>query len=104
MLRRSIIGPKTDMTIAIASWRGPEDTVRVVAEVRAAASEIQTLTADRFASMVRMLLTARAPERAQHLVDVLSDTEPTRLGLLLLRLVSLTIVAGFAALILLAVR
>jgi hypothetical protein len=80
----------------------------VVAEVRAAASEIRTLSADRFTSMVHTMLLMGYPNRAQRIVDALTDTEPTRLGLVLVRLLGLVIItvpiAALAALILWAVR
>lgn len=92
-LKRSITAPKTDMTIAIGSWRSDQDTARVVAEVRAAAAEIRSLSTDRFVSMVHKLLLVGHPDKAQRLVDALSNTEPTRLGLALIRIVWLIIVA-----------
>ena len=93
MLKRSIVGPKTNMTISIGSWRGDQDTARVVSEVRAAAAEIRSLSTDRFVPMVQKFLLARYPDKAQRVVDALSDTEPTRLGLALVRILVLIIVA-----------
>ena len=107
-LRRSIIGPKTDMTIALDSWKDREDTTRVLAAITKAGDKINTLTTHKFVGMIGKFLAMGMPERAQRIVDALSDTEPTRLGLLLLRLVGLAIVAlpiaALAALILWAVQ
>jgi hypothetical protein len=108
MFKRSIIDHKTDMTIAIGSWHGPADTDRVVAEVKDAASKIHTLDADFFTSMVRTMLLMGYTNRAQRIVDALTDTEPTRLGLVLVHLLGVVIItvpiAALVALILWAVR
>lgn len=108
LLKRSIIDHKTNMTIAIGSWYRSADTDRVVAEVRAAASEVRTLDADFFTSMVRTMLLMGYPNRAQRIVDALEDTEPTRLGLVLFRCLAAVVItvpiAALAALILWAVQ
>jgi hypothetical protein len=91
MLKRSIIGSKISMHLAIDSWVGPEDTERVVAEVLEAASDIKTLDAKTFTNHVHKLLLCNNAARAKKLVDVLDDVEPTKSGLIVTSLLILGI-------------
>lgn len=103
MLKRSIIGQKLSMTLSLDSWNGPEDTERVSAEVREAASEIASLNAEMFSSHIHKLLLCRNPERAKKLVNVLTDTELTPTGVLVARLLTFAILMVPVVLIVLLV-
>lgn len=88
MFTRSISDYKTDMILALESWKSDQDTDRIVAQILEASSQIQTLDAKRFSSQIHKLLLCRMPERAKRLVEVLSETEPTRTGIAVLGFVA----------------